>query len=122
MAALVDWHSAWWLLNEPNSIFRLRQLLLDWWAQHGRLAIPWKLSPDGRPASSGHALDPYPIWVAEVMLQQTQLLVVLPYWRRWMDELPSLEALAAAREHDQQLSLLEHHLRHPDGIRIEGVS
>lgn len=44
-------------------------------------------------------LDPYPVWVAEVMLQQTQLAVMLPYWQRWMEVLPNLEALAAAEEH-----------------------
>ena len=73
---------------------------MQWWALHGRHAIPWKLGGDGRPAPCGTALDPYPIWVAEVMLQQTQLQVALPYWRRWMEALPSLEALAAAEEHD----------------------
>jgi A/G-specific adenine glycosylase len=45
-------------------------------------------------------LDPYAIWVAEVMLQQTQLQVVLPYWQRWMEAFPSVAALAAAEEHD----------------------
>ena len=43
-------------------------------------------------------LDPYPIWIAEVMLQQTQLQVVLPYWWRWMKAFPRLEMLAAANE------------------------
>jgi A/G-specific adenine glycosylase len=76
----------------------LREGLLAWWAIHGRHSIPWKLGPDQQPAFCGTALDPYPIWVAEVMLQQTQLQVVLPYWRRWLQALPSLEALAAAEE------------------------
>jgi A/G-specific adenine glycosylase len=65
----------------------LRRLLLAWWQAHGRHTIPWK-----------H--DPYATWVAEVMLQQTQLQVVLPYWQRWMQAFPTLEALAAAEEHD----------------------
>jgi A/G-specific adenine glycosylase len=52
-----------------------------------------------RPAP-GDPLEPYPIWVAEVMLQQTQLQVVLPYWQRWMQAFPSVNALAAARDHD----------------------
>ena len=65
-------------LDEPA----LRAGLLQWWALHGRHVIPWKLGGDGRPAPCGTALDPYPIWVAEVMLQQTQLQVALPYWRR----------------------------------------
>ena len=49
-------------------------------------------------------LDPYPIWVAEVMLQQTQLRVVLPYWQRWMKAFPRVGVLAAASE--QQVLLL----------------
>ena len=78
----------------------LRQGLLAWWDQHGRHTIPWKRRPDGRPAAEGEPLDPFPIWVAEVMLQQTQLPVMLPYWQRWMVALPSVEALAAADDHD----------------------
>ncbi|WP_368656140.1 A/G-specific adenine glycosylase [Synechococcus sp. HK05] len=78
----------------------LRRLLLAWWQEKGRHAIPWKLKPDGSLPAPGEPLDPYAIWVAEVMLQQTQLQVVLPYWHRWMAAFPSVEALAAAEEHD----------------------
>ena len=78
----------------------LRERLLHWWASEGRHSLPWKLSPDGSRCADGEALDPYPIWVAEVMLQQTQLQVVLPYWQRWMAAFPTLEVLAAAEEHD----------------------
>ncbi len=78
----------------------LRHQLLAWWHPNGRHTIPWKLQADGRPAADGEPLDPYPIWIAEVMLQQTQLQVVLPYWQRWMLAFPSLEALAVAAEHD----------------------
>ena len=59
---------------------------------------------DGRWPAAEEGLDPYPIWVAEVMLQQTQLQVVLPYWQRWMQAFPKLELLAAASE--QQVLLL----------------
>ena len=78
----------------------LRWLLLVWWELHGRHAIPWKLRLDGKPPADGEPLDPYGVVVAEVMLQQTQLQVVLPYWQRWMAAFPSLEGLAAAEEHD----------------------
>jgi A/G-specific adenine glycosylase len=84
----------------PAQLRSLRELLLSWWRQHGRHSIPWKLNPGGGPPEPSDSLDPYPIWVAEVMLQQTQLQVVLPYWQRWMDAFPTLEALAAAEEHD----------------------
>ena len=78
----------------------LREVLLAWGQAHGRHQIPWKLTAAGALVSPGERLDPYPIWVAEVMLQQTQVQVVLPYWRRWMAAFPSVEALAAAGEHD----------------------
>jgi A/G-specific adenine glycosylase len=78
----------------------LRQRLLAWWDLDGRHTIPWKVGADGRPAADGAPLDPFPIWCAEVMLQQTQLQVVLPYWQRWMAAFPTHEALAAAAEHD----------------------
>jgi A/G-specific adenine glycosylase len=52
----------------------------------------------------GQSLFPYGIWIAEVMLQQTQLKVMLPYWQRWMEAFPNLEALAEA---EQQSVLLK---------------
>ncbi|MFZ9217492.1 MAG: A/G-specific adenine glycosylase [Vulcanococcus sp.] len=86
--------------NSQVSCSSLRSDLLLWWQDHGRHQIPWKCLPSGEAAGNGEVLDPYPIWVAEVMLQQTQLQVVLPYWQRWMEAFPTREALAAAEEHD----------------------
>ena len=74
----------------------LRAALLEWWEANGRHWIPWKLKPDGTRPSPGEPLCVLSTWTAEVMLQQTQLQVVLPYWQRWMAAFPSLEALAAA--------------------------
>ncbi|MEB3304350.1 MAG: 8-oxo-dGTP diphosphatase MutT [Cyanobacteriota bacterium] len=73
----------------------LRRSLLAWWGRHGRHAIPWKLI-GGRHPAPREPLPCYGVMVAEVMLQQTQLQVVLPYWERWMDALPDLVALAEA--------------------------
>ncbi len=78
----------------------LRRQLLEWWERHGRHDIPWKRLPNGGRPAPGEVLDPYAVLVAEVMLQQTRLAVVLPYWHRWMERLPALEALASADEHD----------------------
>ena len=78
--------------------------LLDWWQAYGRHDIPWKRSPAGGVPGRKDVLDPYPIWVAEVMLQQTQLQVVLPYWTRWMERFPTVLALAEADE--QEILLL----------------
>ena len=60
--------------------------LLDWFATAAR-DLPWR-----------RTLDPYAIWVSEIMLQQTQVKTVIPYWERWMRELPDIAALAAAPE------------------------
>ena len=74
--------------------------LLNWWTHHGRHDLPWRLLPDGRRPGPDDLLPTYPIWVAEVMLQQTQLAVVLPFWRRWLDQFPDLDSLARASRQD----------------------
>lgn len=58
--------------------------LLSWFAANAR-DLPWR-----------RTRDPYAIWVSEVMLQQTQVRTVVPYWERWLRELPTIEALARA--------------------------
>jgi len=63
---------------------RLAQLLLNWYSQNSR-DLPWRRTG-----------DPYAIWVSEIMLQQTQVKTVIPYWERWMRELPTIEAVAQA--------------------------
>ena len=74
--------------------------LLIWFSDNGRLRIPWKLKEDGSRPDIGEILSPYGIWIAEVMLQQTQLKVVIPYWHKWMMTFPSLVALAEADEQE----------------------
>jgi A/G-specific adenine glycosylase len=83
---------------------QLRRRLLGWWERAGRHNLPWKLGGAGGRPRRGEVLDPYGIWVAEVMLQQTQLQVVLPYWQRWMVAFPDLPSLAESSE--QQVLLL----------------
>ena len=60
--------------------------LLKWFAENAR-DLPWR-----------RTRDPYAIWVSEIMLQQTQVKTVIPYWERWMNRLPDVAALANARE------------------------
>jgi A/G-specific adenine glycosylase len=64
------------------------QRLIDWQRASGRHDLPWQ-SPAG---------DPYRIWVSEVMLQQTQVQTVVPYFLRFMERFPDVHALAAADE------------------------
>ncbi len=61
------------------------QRLLAWHAVHGRKDLPWQRNT-----------TPYRVWVSEIMLQQTQVATVIPYYQRFMDSFPSLSALAAA--------------------------
>ncbi|MFZ2620501.1 MAG: A/G-specific adenine glycosylase [Alphaproteobacteria bacterium] len=58
--------------------------LLEWYASHGR-KLPWRATQ-----------NPYPIWLAEVMLQQTTVAAVIPYYHRFLEQFPTLESLAAA--------------------------
>jgi A/G-specific adenine glycosylase len=67
-----------------TDVATLVPLLLAWFAQNAR-DLPWR-----------RTRDPYAIWVSEIMLQQTQVKTVLPYWERWMRELPTIDSLAAA--------------------------
>ncbi|HKR62252.1 MAG TPA: A/G-specific adenine glycosylase, partial [Thermoanaerobaculia bacterium] len=60
----------------------------SWFARHQR-SLPWR---DG--------YDPYRVWVSEVMLQQTRMEVVLPYFERFLARFPTLADLAAASDHD----------------------
>ncbi|MEO6598296.1 MAG: A/G-specific adenine glycosylase, partial [Polyangiaceae bacterium] len=66
----------------------LGRALVDWYAEHRR-ELPWRQS-----------LDPYAVWVSEMMLQQTQVATVVPYFHAWMDRFPSVAALARAAEGD----------------------
>lgn len=67
-----------------SKICHLAPLLLDWFSRTAR-DLPWR-----------RTRDPYAIWVSEIMLQQTQVKTVMPYWERWMQSLPALESLARA--------------------------
>jgi A/G-specific adenine glycosylase len=71
--------------------------LLSWWVVHGRREPslkPWMFTSELLWPQPEQELDPYGIWMAEVMLQQTQLSVMLPYWQRWMATFPTVQALA----------------------------
>src|SRR5690242_5839287 len=64
---------------------QLVPLLLAWFAQNAR-DLPWR-----------RTRDPYAIWVSEIMLQQTQVKTVIPFWERWMKRLPTIKSLGRAR-------------------------
>ena len=62
--------------------------------------LPWKLKKDGSIPELGESISPYGIWISEVMLQQTQLKVVLRYWHKWMMTFPNLVSLSEADEQE----------------------
>ena len=64
----------------------LRQALLTWYGDQGR-DLPWRRSR-----------DPYAIWISEIMLQQTQVKTVLPYYQRWLELFPTIAVLAQAEQ------------------------
>jgi A/G-specific adenine glycosylase len=68
-----------------NASFARR--LLDWYDRDGRHDLPWQ-----------HPREPYRVWLSEIMLQQTQVQTALPYFERFVRELPTLAALADADE------------------------
>jgi A/G-specific adenine glycosylase len=69
---------------ENTKVKLLVPRLLKWFAANAR-DLPWR-----------HTRDPYAVWVSEIMLQQTQVKTVIPFWNRWMKELPTIEAAATA--------------------------
>lgn len=83
---------------EPDETWKraLRRRLLTWFRSHAR-DLPWR-----------RTRDPYAIWISEVMLQQTQIATVIPYFQRFLAAFPDVHALAAASEQEV--------LRHWEGL------
>ena len=83
-----DWQRYFWIesLVRPRSSVARR--LLRWYARNGR-DLPWR-----------HTADPYSLWVAEVMLQQTQVATVIGYYERFLARWPTAASLAGARLDD----------------------
>ncbi|MBT8106702.1 MAG: A/G-specific adenine glycosylase, partial [Gammaproteobacteria bacterium] len=61
--------------------------VLEWFDAHGRKDLPWQ-----------HPRDPYRVWVSEIMLQQTQVQTVIPYFERFMASFGDVRALADAAQ------------------------
>ena len=70
----------------PRETKQFRSDLLRWFAAHQR-PLPWR-----------ETSDPYRIWVSEIMLQQTRVAAVIPYYQRFLERFPDFRALAAASE------------------------
>lgn len=77
----------------PLTPAQLQKKLLTWFADYGRHDLPWQKS-----------ISPYRVWLSEVMLQQTQVSTVIPYFKKFIKTFPSVKALALAPE-DEVLHL-----------------
>jgi A/G-specific adenine glycosylase len=64
---------------------RFAKNILNWFDQHGRKHLPWQQN-----------ISAYRVWISEIMLQQTQVTTVIPYFERFMRSFPTVESLAAA--------------------------
>lgn len=73
---------------ENETLAAIRHALLSFYQRHKR-DLPWR-----------HSRDPYAIWVSEIMLQQTQVDTVVPRYHRFLQQFPTVNALAAAREEE----------------------
>ena len=71
--------------DENDAVERFAPRVLAWSDEHGRTNLPWQRDP-----------TPYRVWVSEIMLQQTQVATVIPYYERFMGRFPDLAALADA--------------------------
>ena len=71
--------------KSPSQDAGFADALIDWQKQHGRHQLPWQGTRDA-----------YRIWLSEIMLQQTQVATVIPYYARFLDSFPDVAALAAA--------------------------
>lgn len=72
---------------------------INWLERHG-VNYPWSFQQKSRLQSTDELPPFYPVWVSEVMLQQTRTAAVRPYYQAWMQKWPNLERLAAAREEE----------------------
>ncbi|TDO03656.1 MULTISPECIES: A/G-specific adenine glycosylase [Halomonas] len=84
------------MMDMPPAILspeRFQQRLLAWFDAHGRHDLPWQ-----------QERSPYRVWVSEIMLQQTQVATVIPYFTRFMARFPDVTSLAAA-DQDEVLHL-----------------
>ena len=81
-------------MDDVELVQSCTEKLIDWCAA-ARRPLPWRLEP-----------TPYHVWISEIMLQQTRIEAVIPYYARFLEALPDIPALAAAEE-DKLLKLWE---------------
>jgi len=81
-------------MDQQETLEQIRQPLLSWYKEHKR-SLPWRDDP-----------SPYHVWISEIMLQQTRIEAVIPYYERFLKELPDIPSLAAVSD-DKLMKLWE---------------
>lgn len=76
-------------MSQQPSTAGFVERVCEWQLAHGRRHLPWQ-----------QTRDPYRIWLSEIMLQQTQVSTVIPYYERFLERFPDIAALAAADQED----------------------
>lgn len=113
---LREWHTPQGSPVTSHYYLSLQNEVVRWWREHQRQDLPWRpvlsasteVHAEERIPSSGSSdailcqptprYDPYEVWVAEVMSQQTRMETVIPYYTKWMRRFPTIVSLAAASE------------------------
>ena len=72
-----------------NKSIKFSSSIYDWYKEFGRKNLPWRKK-----------VTPYRIWISEVMLQQTQVKTVIPYFNRFISKFPNLDSLSKATEQE----------------------
>lgn len=86
---LLNISTAGLMSNTSQRHTQFSDTVLAWYEVHGRKHLPWQQN-----------ITPYRVWVSEIMLQQTQVTTVIPYYERFMMSFPDVHALAAATQDD----------------------
>ena len=69
------------------SLTKFQKSILNWYQKNGRMNLPWQQN-----------ISAYSVWVSEIMLQQTQVVTVIPYYERFMSSFPRVRDLAEATQ------------------------
>ncbi|KAG7097584.1 hypothetical protein E1B28_004921 [Marasmius oreades] len=84
-------------IHTLSAIPHIQEALLDWFTtvRHSR-GMPWRKPYDPNLNAGERAQRAYEVWISEIMLQQTQVATVIPYYNAWMEKFPTIDHLAAS--------------------------
>ena len=74
---------------EATQEFKIGSKISNWYARNGRQNLPWREN-----------VTPYRVWISEIMLQQTQVKTVIPFFNKFIKKYPTLKSIASASEDD----------------------